>query len=216
VIVMTSNVQTTLARPSVAPRRQARSEATRLRILEATIASLRTRGLAGTSTLQIQVDAGVSRGRLLHHFPLRRDLLIAAVQHLAKERFAALRTVTVEGEGAARVRDVVELLWSIYFDDLFWAAAELWLGARTDDDLREALLDNERQLARVARLLCDDLFGPAVTSRPGYDDLREVLVSSMRGVALTYAYDRRPMASEPMVEVWYRMMTSGLRLVEPA
>lgn len=191
---------------------QARSEATRRRVLHATVASLARRGLAATSTLQIQADAGVSRGRLLHHFPSRRQLLVAAVQHLAKERFAALRAEPLQLEGEARVRRAIDLLWSIHEDDLFWAAIELWMGARTDDDLKAVLDVEERRLGRVARGLCDDLFGSELAARPGYTDARDLLMTGMRGAALTYAFDERPMAQDPHLEGWYRLMCHQLGL----
>jgi AcrR family transcriptional regulator len=190
------------------PRRQARSEATRQRILHATVVSLAQRGLGATTTIQIQADAGVSRGRLLHHFPIRRDLLVAAVQHLANERFAAARLNEVSGVGPERIRSVIERLWATYSGDLFWAAMELWLGSRADEELRQALIADERHLGRVVRGMCDDLFGPKVAARPAYEEVRDLLISSMRGVAMTYSFDRRPMDTEPMIDVWCRTITS--------
>src|SRR3712207_7678852 len=70
----------------VAPVPRSRSERTadsRLLILDAAVACLVEEGYAGASTLAVQARAGVSRGRLLHHFPSRAELLVAAAEHLA-------------------------------------------------------------------------------------------------------------------------------------
>ena len=56
------------------PGPRSRSERTadsRLLILDAAVACLVEEGYAGASTLAVQARAGVSRGRLLHHFPSR-------------------------------------------------------------------------------------------------------------------------------------------------
>src|SRR5262245_11831889 len=48
---------------------QERRDQTRGRILDAAVESLIEAGVAGTTTLEVQKRADVSRGALLHHFP---------------------------------------------------------------------------------------------------------------------------------------------------
>ena len=69
-----------------ARRPQRRGIAVQERILDAAVRALVEHGYAGTSTLRIQEIAEVSRGSLLHQFPSRDALLVAAVQHLAEAR----------------------------------------------------------------------------------------------------------------------------------
>src|SRR3954462_3720573 len=65
------------------PRSRAlRTADSRALILDAAVACLVEDGYAGASTLAVQARAQVSRGRLLHHFPSRAELLVAAAQHL--------------------------------------------------------------------------------------------------------------------------------------
>ncbi|MHB1802402.1 MAG: TetR/AcrR family transcriptional regulator, partial [Actinomycetes bacterium] len=64
---------------------------TRRRILDATLLTLVERGHAGTTTLAVQRRAGVSRGALLHYFPTRADLLVAAVSDVAEAQVRVLR-----------------------------------------------------------------------------------------------------------------------------
>src|SRR3954463_10833907 len=81
------------ALPSTAPggARARRSADSRALILEAAVACLVEDGSAGAATLAVQARAGVSRGRLLHHFPSRAELLVAAAQYLATSSLAALQ-----------------------------------------------------------------------------------------------------------------------------
>lgn len=70
-----------------APRtQQQRREETRRALLDAAVESLIEVGFARTTTLEVQRRAEVSRGALLHHFPSKAELLVAAVDHLAEMR----------------------------------------------------------------------------------------------------------------------------------
>src|SRR3954453_12202645 len=76
----------TVSAPS---RREQRSADSRSQILDAAVACLVEGGYSGATTLQIQGRAGVSRGRLLHHFPSRDLLLVAAAHPLVVTRVQA-------------------------------------------------------------------------------------------------------------------------------
>src|SRR3546814_20714813 len=58
----------------------------RQRLLEATVECLVEVGFARTSTTLVPQRAGVSRGAQLHHFPTKKDLVLAAVEHVTKNR----------------------------------------------------------------------------------------------------------------------------------
>jgi AcrR family transcriptional regulator len=93
------------------PRRaQARGEATRLRILEATLSCIAEEGYAHTSTVQVCERSGTSRGSLLHQFSTRVELMAAAVAYLFErltvdydEAYAALRGVARRIEAAGEL-----------------------------------------------------------------------------------------------------------------
>lgn len=70
---------------------QQRREETRRALLDATVESLIEVGFARTTTLEVQRRAAVSRGALLHHFPSKAELLVAAVDHLAEKRAAEMK-----------------------------------------------------------------------------------------------------------------------------
>lgn len=187
--------------------REERTAGSRALILDAAVECLVELGYAGASTLAIQAKAGVSRGRLLHHFPSRDELLVAAAQHLAttrvrqtQERVAA--ALAGEPAGPRRVDRCVELLWSTFQEPHFWAAMELWTAARTNPAVAEALRPAERVVREAIRAVTDTIWGPEVVSHPRFPILREVLFTSMRGAALPYAFENRPAATDPHVAVW--------------
>ena len=185
-----------------ASKRTARTAVSRERILDAAVEVLVESGYAGASTLEIQRRADVSRGRLTHHFPSREELLVAAVSHLVETRMQKLyaaRGTYAKGAGA-RVDQAVEFLWQTFRQPYFWAAVELWVASRSAPSLAEALLPVEKQLFAGIQVAIDEMFGEELVQRPHYKALRTVLFTSMRGVALTYAFN--PREREPHLPQW--------------
>jgi len=189
--------------------RAQRSEDSRARILDAAVACLVDGGYSGATTLTIQGEAGVSRGRLLHHFPSRDRLLVAAAQHLAVKRVAdteqrVLRLLDAQQDahGFERADRVIELLWQSFSEPHFWASVELWTAARSDDGIAEALRPEERRLGAAIRASMARMFGDDLASRPRFKQLRDLLLTSMRGAALTYTFDPRDPAADPMLAQW--------------
>jgi hypothetical protein len=78
----------------------------------------------------------------------------------------------------------------------------MWTAARTNGGIAAALLPEERRLGAVVRTVVDGMFGVELASRPGYPAVRELLLTSMRGVALTYGFDPRDPAGDPHLAQW--------------
>lgn len=187
-------------------------------ILDAAVDLLVERGYCGTTTVAIQERAGVTRGRLLHHFPSRDAVLVAAAQHLADERIIEMEQWFESSNdpapgGSARVDRAITALWKTFRQPYFWAAMELWSAARTDEGLRNELASSERRLGRAIHHVLATMFGPVHSSHPGFDDVRDVLFSSMRGVALTYSVVERDPETDPHLALW-RSITRRLLDVE--
>ena len=171
------------------------------RILDAAVEVMLEHGYSGASTVRIQERAGVSRGRLLHHFPSRDALLNAASHHLARARVGELPSEhSWPADPGERIDAVVDTMAGTFTQGYFWAATELWIAARTHEELRDALLPGEREIARAVRLAMDSFFGEELTARPGYEGLREVLFTSLRGMALTTSFDPRDEPTRRHVE----------------
>jgi AcrR family transcriptional regulator len=206
------------------PARRSRSERSadsRQLILDATLDCLLEDGYARTTTLTIQARAGISRGRLLHHFPSREGLLVAACQHLATTHLVELETMVADmrldhGSDADRVRWAVEMFWAMFDERYFWGSVELWTAARTDTRLRATLVPEERRLGAAIRRVIDALFPASTLRGPHYPAVRELLLTSMRGVALTYAFDQqRDRDKDPHLPLWRDLARGLLPMGEP-
>jgi AcrR family transcriptional regulator len=141
---------------------QERSAATRARILEAAYECLLDGGYRETTVGHVQKRAGVARGTLLHHFPTRGSIMAGVVEDIIERRLTVLTAVPTDDErGPATWDDVVDLIWGELQSPPFAAALELWVAARTDRDLREALLPLQQRIfltvhSSVTRLVGDD------------------------------------------------------------
>lgn len=208
-----------MATPRVAVRRtQAdRRDSSRTLILDAAVELLVEAGYCGTTTVAIQARAGISRGRLLHHFPSRDALLVAAAHHLADERILEMerwfeQTTDPDPGGTERVDRAIVLLWNTFRQPYFWAAMELWSAARTDAALRHELAATEPRLGRAIHHVVATMFGPVHSSHHAFGDMRDLLFSSMRGVALTYAIVEREPDADPHLTLWRRIARQMLGL----
>lgn len=209
---------TAAADPGPGPRsRSQRTADSRLLILEAAVACLVEEGYAGASTLAVQARAGVSRGRLLHHFPSRAELLVAAAEHVSTTQLDEVRDRAValmaDGPtGRERVDRAIDLMWTTFQEPPFWAAVELWTAARTDPGLRASLRGEEKRWRAAIAEVADGIWGPEIVAAPQYADLTELLFTSMRGVALVYAFEDRPAVTDPHLALWKRLAAQMLDL----
>lgn len=72
------------------------------------------------------------------------------------------------------------------------------------------LEQQERVLYRQVRAVTDAMFGEPLNQHPDYARVRETLNTSMRGVALTYAFDRRHALRDPHIADWVALATGAL------
>jgi len=189
---------------------QQRREETRRALLDAAVESLIEVGFARTTTLEVQRRANVSRGALLHHFPSKAELLVAAVDHLAEMRAREMKAFASqlppervkrpagEGTGAAGTEDpeaapgtdartdvVLGLLWQCFSGTFFQVAMELRTAARTDPELRRVLTIAERSLRDRIVAQSRTLFGRAVAEHPGLERTLDLTLQLMIGAAMT-------------------------------
>jgi len=170
-----------------APRtQQQRRDGTRRALLDATVESLIEVGFARTTTLEVQRRADASRGALLHHFPSKTELLVAAVDHLAEMRAAELKVLAAGlPDGRSRTDAVLELLWQCFSGTFFQVAMELRTAARTDHELRPVLVAAERSLRDRIVAQARKLFGKDVSEHPGLERAIDFTLQFMIGAAMT-------------------------------
>jgi AcrR family transcriptional regulator len=195
---------------------QDRSRATQQRLLDATVECLVERGWSGATTTVIAERAGVSRGAQLHHYPTRATLVMAAVQHLAERRAAELRAeaTTLGGDPGRRVDRVVDMLAAAFTGPLFVAALELWVAARTDPELRGALVPLEARFGREMHRLAVDLLG-VDESLPRVREAVQATLDLLRGLGVANLLSDDSHRRTALLAAWKRQLAAVIRS-EPA
>lgn len=173
---------------------QQRRDETRRALLDAAVESLIEVGFARTTTLEVQRRAEVSRGALLHHFPSKTELLVAAVDHLAEMRARELKQLAAmlpeERAGRARTDAVLGLIWQCFSGPFFQVTMELRTAARTDAELRPVLITAERALRDRIFAQARTLFGKDVAEHPGLERALDLTLQLMIGAAMSAVLHR--------------------------
>ena len=120
---------------------QQRSLETRQLLMEATIECLCDMGFHRASTNEIVRRAGVSRGAMLHHYPTKRDLLVAAFAWVHEEISADVETLVRDAQqDDIEWSDLLDEMMTRYFSGRTWEAfVEIMVGARTDSEMQAQL-----------------------------------------------------------------------------
>jgi AcrR family transcriptional regulator len=206
---------------------QQRREETRRALLDAAVESLIEVGFAHTTTLEVQRRAKVSRGALLHHFPSKAELLVAAVDHLAEMRAREMKAFASQlpperapGPGKsdpesvpgtdARTDVVLGLLWQCFSGTFFQVAMELRTAARTDPELRRVLTIAERSLRDRIVAQSRTLFGRAVAEHPGLERALDLTLQLMIGAAMTSVLHGDTSRLDELIEDWKMLFPLAL------
>src|ERR1044071_9833395 len=221
--------------PARGPRtQQQRREETRRALLDAAVESLIEVGFARMTTLEVQRRADVSRGALLHHFPSKAELLVAAVDHLAEMRAKEMKAFASQlppdpsqpersdaaGAGEmpgsdARTDAVLGLLWQCFSGTFFKVSMELRTAARTDPELRRVLTVAERSLRDKILAQSRTLFGRAVAEHPGLDRALDLTLQLMIGAAMTSVLHGESSRLDVLIDDWKALFPLVLANVAP-
>lgn len=183
-----------------------RTRAMRQRLLDATVECLVERGWSGTSTTLVSERAGVSRGAQLHHFPSKSALVLAAVEHLSEVRGAELREAAdALPAGPRRTRAVLGMLADHFTSPVFTAALELWVAARTDAELHEAVGPLEQRIGRETHRYTVELLG-VDESQPGVRELVQATLDLVRGLGLATTISDDTTRRGRILDEWARVL----------
>ncbi|MGN9910687.1 TetR/AcrR family transcriptional regulator [Phytohabitans sp. LJ34] len=189
---------------------QERSRATQARLLEATVDCLVERGWSGTTTTVVAAMAGVSRGAQLHHYPTKASLVMAAVEHLAERRAEEIRTEAAAlPPGPQRLDGVVDMLAAAFTGPLYVAALEVWIAARTDPELRAALVPLEARVGREMHRLTVELVG-ADERTPGVREAVQATLDLLRGLGVANLLSDDTARRTALLAAWKRQLATLL------
>ena len=147
-------------------RRRADGEATRARVLHATIESILEKGYYQTSSNEIARRAGVTWGAIQHQFGTREQLLLEVMN----DRWATLQeqvaTARIEGKTLEdRLAEVVKVLATHYGEPAALAHMQIMLDLshdpNTSKETREAVAVHGRKLVEAWEPLFKQALGPA-------------------------------------------------------
>lgn len=117
-----------------------RTAATQRALLKATIECLVEYGYAGTTTRLVATRAGVSRGAQTHHYPTKRDLVVAAIEQLFADQARVFDdAISRVPESERTVAGAIDVLWDIMTGPAYAATLEVIVAGRTDDELRAVI-----------------------------------------------------------------------------
>jgi AcrR family transcriptional regulator len=171
--------------PGAPRRRQARSAATRERLLDAAIEAFIAQGYAALTTTEVCRRARLSQGALFKHFASKAGLVGATAERLfaalIEDFRAAFAEVPAQGDGlGVALRQLVRT----FGERRLLAALELYTAARTDPVLRAqlapVLVRHRANLLREAR----ELFPRAAASNPDFDAIVDAVIAALQGAAL--------------------------------
>jgi AcrR family transcriptional regulator len=211
-------------RPALTRRRmlrpvQARTVATRKRLVETAAAVLLERGHAGLSTNEVATRAGMARGTMLHHFPSRAALVAAAVEHLLEQRTEAVFAQLATIDAAMSLREVLHAVWPAFQDSTFAMWAQLCVAAGTDRELAEQLVAVDRRFTESTRVGFAGIAQKFGAVDPAAADLvRDFFVALLVGLGFERMLPRERRDIDdyfgPAAEIAMAMLNAGQRGVD--
>ena len=187
-----------------------RTRAMRQRLLEACVECLVESGWSGTSTTLVSQRAGVSRGAQLHHFPTKADLVLAAVEHLSDVRGAELAAAAANlPSGRRRTRAVLAMLDEHFTGPVFTAALELWVAARTDEQLHAAVAPLEQRIGREIHRRTVELL-EVDEAVPGVRELVQATLDLVRGLGLAQTLTDDTARRHRILDQWAAVLDTHL------
>lgn len=174
-------------RAQLSTSKQARSAATRIRLLDAALDCLAESGYAGSSTAMVARRAGVSQGAVYKHFPSKSVLWAMAAAHLfteMREGFVPTVMQRLAGGDADPIDAALDVLWAIYCDPRLHGVFELYLAARTDAEIAAVLTPVMAEHQAGITAIATTLFPHRVEQRAQIEPLLWALLNTLQGAAL--------------------------------
>jgi hypothetical protein len=132
----------------------------------------------------------VSRGAHLHHFQTRAALVAAAIEQLTWRWVDHVRPQLDQlPTGSERVEQGLDLLWDLFFSDIFVAVLDISAAARTDPELAAAMKPMELEHGRGMLLMCRAIFADGPDDQ-SLDPLIAMTLSTVRGLAVLPLFRR--------------------------
>ncbi len=146
-----------------------RSEETRQRVAKAAYEVIAERGHSAFRTAAVIAQAGVSQGAMLHHYPTKESLTLAAIHYaLNLDRDKSLKRANRTGEDApATLQAMAQDFRAFFIGNQFWVSLDITMDAAKDASVAPEI----RAIVADARKPVYDLWAQALM-RCGWDSRR--------------------------------------------
>jgi AcrR family transcriptional regulator len=188
-------------------RQQIRSVETRERLIEATLDEIFEVGYHAATTQDIAARANVSRGALLHHFPIRADLVLAAMEELLEDGTRQIKVVADKVQiGAGSLEGFVEFLWQLFSGRFFYLSLEMITEARNDPALRERMIPVVKRFHQALDGIWSTFCDPARRSPQQAQVILNLTLCLVRGMGVQTVLRPEPGYYRELIEAWTALL----------
>lgn len=168
----------------------------RNKILDATIKCIVQTGFTATTIEHVMVEAGLSRGSVLHQFPNRVTLMVATAERAMRRVMDAARAMAEAiDDPFERLCDYARISWETHSTPEGLALTDILLAARWDRELLDGL---QQVTSSVEQEIHDEFI--KLASDAGFTDAEALvphgwlLIASVRGLIIEHSVNQsRPM-----------------------
>ncbi len=184
-----------------------RSDATRERLIKATIDCIVEKGYVGATTAEINALAGVSNGARVHHFKSKMDLIAAVVAFIYEQATldsldAASAPTALSDPLAAFMQDTYRL----YSGGRYLVQHELVNAARTSEELSQTMLSAANAFRAAVTEAWLQTFQRAGHSASWSERAMELTTVIMRGLAVGSLLRGRDRDAK-VLRIWREVMS---------
>lgn len=186
---------------------QTRSVVTKERVIDATLDEIFEVGYHAATTQEVASWAGVSRGALLHHFPTRADLMVAAMEALLDGGVAEIREVAGQvGRGEVSIEDFVAFAWRLFSGRFFFLSLEMITESRNDQELRQRMIPVVKRFHAELDAVWSELCDPAKRTSHEASIILNMTLCLVRGMGVQSVLRPEPAYFEELLSAWKRIL----------
>ncbi|ALM53344.1 TetR/AcrR family transcriptional regulator [Halomonas huangheensis] len=188
---------------------QQKSQATREKILRASLICLERDGFHNLSLARVASEADVSKGALTHHFSNKDELITLAMEVLLAE-FVETLQVAVNDVHAGRmsVDDCLDEIWRIMSGQLYMVTLEIVLKARHEAEFKSALVPLVRHFHIRLNDIWQQLFPELAPERA--QALMNLTMNLLRGMGTQSVFREDRSYFNELLTTWKEILAQQL------
>lgn len=186
---------------------QMRSIMTRERLIQSTLDEIFEVGYHAATTQEIAARANVSRGALLHHFPARADIVLAAMEELLEDGTRQIRAVADDVQsGKISLEGFVEFLWQLFSGRFFYLSLEMITEARNDPELCERMIPVVKRFHQALDGIWSEFCDPQKRPPQQARIILNLTLCLVRGMGVQTVLRPDPGYYRELIEAWKALL----------